>query len=101
MKIKVTAKYTSRVANALVDALPDNWVYESYVTHPADKKAGMVYHRIGNIWDKRLKNVITKLIELIELGIYTEDEIDIERLKNATYSDGFKCFKIECKGDKK
>jgi hypothetical protein len=95
MKIKVNAKYTSRVANSLSDALPAGWGYQSYMIHPADKKAGPVYHQIGNIWDKRLKNVIDELIELIEAGIYANDEIDVDVLKNAKYSDGFHCFTVE------
>jgi hypothetical protein len=65
------------------------------MVHPADKKAGPVYHQIGNIWDKRLKYVIDELIELIEAGIYLDEEIDIDVLRNAKYVDGFPCFEVE------
>ena len=93
MKIKVNGKYTSRVAHALCDALPDNWEYESYAYHPVDPDT--YYHRIGNIWRKTLQEAIKELLNLIEIGIYDDNDINVPLLERATYSDGFEIYTIE------
>ena len=92
MKITVNHKYTSRVTDALIDALPENWQYDDYAKRSWSKKR---FHRLGNIWGNTRKEVTQKLIDLINIGIYDDEDIDIGLLKKAKYKNGAKCFEIE------
>lgn len=92
MKITVNHKYTSRVTDALRDALPEEWPYDDYAKRSWSQN---YLHRLGNIWGNSRKEVTQKLIDLINIGIYDDNRINIEILKNATYSNGLKCFDVE------
>lgn len=48
-----------------------------------------------NIWGNTRKEVTQKLIDLINIGIYDDEDIDIGLLKKAKYKNGAKCFEIE------
>ena len=99
MKITVNGKYTSRVADALCNSLPGNWSYERYADIPTKEKDNRGWvktgHRIGNIWQPTLKKAIEELISLIEIGIYDDNEINTNILKEAKYSNGLNIFDLE------
>ncbi len=85
--IEVNHKVTRRVAIALAESIGTS--YENYVIRVKSDGYG---HCVGNTWSKTISGVVNEVLSDIELGLY---EPDYDILKNATYSDGVKCFTIK------
>lgn len=96
MKIKVNGINTSRVMDALAEAIDCS--YERYADIPTKEKnaRGYIVHgyRIGNMWHRTSGKLVNEVISLIELGVFDITDKQLVDLKNAKYSDGFRCFTI-------